>query len=309
MEPPVSDDAAVGASGAPDATDDEDDSADVPSILSLNPGRRATERYWLYYTPVWGAVTGVLMLGGFVEHWGDLACMIYGVALAAGAVAGPLLIRVPEERGVPLHRRAGVKLALSVVGLSFALNYSQTQFFFDVLHMHFGFGTRINIHNNPVFLYFLTVAYFSTYCVLCCATFRALRRIAARRRSRVIAAVAYVIAPMAMALLEALLNANPFTHTLFCYDDMRLVLTFGTLCYGMSFVFALPMWMAIDDTPGRNVRASSVVVWLFAAVYAQTLTLDFARHHLAPHVTTVLTEHNGLRDVGGASCLQPIVLP
>ena len=67
--------------------------------------------------------------------------MIYGVALMLGAVAGPLLIRVPEEAGVPLHRRAGFKLALSVTGLSFALNYSQTPFFFDVLHMHFGFGT------------------------------------------------------------------------------------------------------------------------------------------------------------------------
>ena len=120
--------------------------------------------------------------------------------------------------------------------------------------------------------------------------------------------VAYVIAPIAIAFLEGALNANPFTRTLFCYDDMRLVLTFGTLAYGMSFVFALPMWMAIDETPGRCVRASSVIVWLFAVVYAHMLTLDLMRYHVAPHVTTVLTGHNGLRDVG-TSCLQPIVRP
>jgi hypothetical protein len=265
--------------------------------LSPNPGKRATERYWLWYTPVWGGITALLMLGGFVKRWGDLECLIFGVALAAGAVAGPLALRVPEELGVPLHRRAGFKMVLSVVGLSFALNYSQTPFFFDVLHMHFGFNTHINIQNNPVFLYFLTVAYFSTYCVLCSITFRVLRHFAAP--------LAYVIAPLAMAFLETLLNANPFTKSLFCYDDMRFALWFGTLSYGVAFMFALPMWMAIDEEPGQRLRARAVVIMLFAAVYADLLLLDIVRHLVAPHFTKVLTNANGLRDFG-TSCLQPI---
>src|SRR5262245_41287279 len=57
--------------------------------LSLHPGKRVTERYWLLYTPVWGTIAAVLMLGGFVERWGDLECMIFGVSLAAGAIGGP----------------------------------------------------------------------------------------------------------------------------------------------------------------------------------------------------------------------------
>ncbi len=272
--------------------------------LSTNPGKRATERYWLLYTPVWGLITAVVMLGGFAERWGDLECLVFGFALAAGALAGPLLQKVPEEAAVPLHRRAGFKMALSVTGLAFALNYSQTPFFWDVLHMHYGFGTRINIQNNPVFLYLVSIAYFATYAALCCATFRALQRFAAGRR-RVFAASAYLLAPLAMAMLETGLNANPFMKSLFCYDDLKLMLWFGTLVYGMAFVLALPMWMAIDEVPGRRVRAFSVVTWLFAAVYADVLILDFARYHIAPHFTHVVTGANGLRDFG-TSCLQPI---
>jgi cycloeucalenol cycloisomerase len=271
----------------------------LADLLSRHPGKRATERYWLLYTLVWGGITALLMLGGFVERWGDLACLGYGVALAVGAVAGPLAIRVPEERDLPLQRRAGFKLTLSVVGLAFALNYSQTPFFFDVLHMHFGFHTTLNIQHNPVFLYFLTVAYFSTYCVLCAMAFRALRRFSI---------AAYLIAPLAMAFLETALNANPFTRRLFCYDDMRFMLSFGTLSYGLAFIFALPMWMAIDETPGQSLRARSVLVMLGAALYADLFVLDLLRHYVAPHFTTVLTGANGLGDVG-PSCLQPSVRP
>jgi len=271
--------------------------------LASHPGKRAVERYWLLYTPVWGAITAVVMLGGLAERWGDLECMLFGLALAAGALAGPLLLRVPEERGQPLHRRAGFKMALAVTGLAFALNYSQTPFFWDVLHMHYGFATDLTIQNNPVFLYFVSIAYFSTYCVLCCVAFRVLRRLARGRRAA--AAAAYLVAPLAMAFLETALNANPFTRTLFCYDDLPLTLWFGTLAYGAAFVYALPMWMAIDETPEQRVPAPMVVIFVLAVAYADLLTLDLLRYHVAPHVTTVVEGANGLRDVG-ASCLAPI---
>ncbi len=276
-------------------------------FLATHPGKRATERFWLLYTPVWGAISAVVMLGGFAERWGDLECMIYGVGLALGAIAGPLVFRAAEDRAVPLHQSAAFKMVLSVTGLALGLNYSQTPFFWDVLHMHYGFGATITIQNNPVFLYFVSVAYFATYAVLCAMAFRALRA-ALEGRGPVQRASAYVVAPMAMALLETVLNANPFMKSLFCYDDMALMLWFGTLSYGVAFVFALPMWMAIDEAPGRSLRAPMVVVFLFAALYADVLTLDVLRYHVAPHFTTVVEGANGLRDFG-TSCLEPITAP
>jgi hypothetical protein len=257
----------------------------------------------LLYTPVWGGISAIVMLGGFAERWGDLECMIYGVALALGAMVGPILVRPKEERAIPIHRTAGFKLSLSVFGLAFGLNYTQTPFFWDVLHMHYGFNTQINIANNPVFLYFLSVAYFSTYCALCCICFRMLRSFF-RRSPRFASALAFAIAPFVMAFLETALNANPFLESLFCYDDLSFMLWFGTIAYGAAFVFALPMWLAIDERPGVRTRTFMVVVWLFAALYADLITLDLLRYHVAPHVTTVEPGANGLRDFED-SCLQP----
>ena len=199
-------------------------------------------------------------------------------------------------------------MSLSVVGLSFGLNYTQTPYFFDVLHMHYGFRTTWNIQNNPVFLYFVTVAYFSTYATLCMMSFRVLRA----RAPRALRPLAWVVAPMAMAFLETILNANPFIATLFCYDDLELMLGFGTLSYGVAFVFALPIWMRIDESvgaesPGEGVSPGpgTVLLWLGAALYADLLTLDLLRYHVAPLLTEVVPHANGLRDVA-TSCLEPI---
>ena len=270
-------------------------------LFSDNPAKRRTERYWLYYTPVWGMISAVVMVGGFAERWGDWQLMVYGFVLAAGAIAGPLWIRGEDEFDTPWYQRTSVKLMFSVVGLSFGLNYTQTPYFYDVLHMHYGFNTNINIRNNPVFLYFVTVAYFSTYCALTMMSFRAFRRLfgMGSAAGRVLA---YLLAPIAMAFLETALNANPFIRGLFCYDDLNFMLWFGTLSYGVAFILALPLWIAIDETPGDKISMWSVVLWLGAVLYADLVMLDLLRYNVAPHFTTVVEGAQGLGDFGN-SCL------
>lgn len=268
------------------------------SLLSPHPGKRATERYWLLYTPVWGAATGLVMLTGLAETWGDVECLLFGLLVAAGALAGPLLRRPEAERDLPLWHTAGFKMSLSVVLLAFGLNYTQTPFFFDVLHMKYGFQTTWNIRNNPAFLYLVTVAYFATYCALCAATFRLLRP-----RS---AAAAWVAAPVAVAFLETALNANPFMGRLFCYDDLPLVLGFGTLAYAVPFLLVLPVWMTTDERPDRAATPVwHVVAGVLAACYVDLLVLDLLRYEVAPHLTTVVEGAIGLRDYGPGSCLVP----
>ena len=263
--------------------------------LAESPAKRAVERWWLVYTPIWGAFAGLVMLTGWATTWGDVECMIFGVAIAAGAVLPPLLRPPPEERKRPLHQRTATKYIASVVALAFGLNYTQTPFFFDVLHMHYGFGVTWTLDRNPLFLYLVTVAYFATYAVLCTMAFRALRP-----RTR----AAWVLAPFGVAFLETLLNANPFMTQLFCYDDLGLALGFGTLAYGFSFVVALPMWMAIDERPGERLPLRMVFVFAAAALFADWLYLEVFRHGIAPWVTTVIEDAPGLRDYAG-SCLEP----
>jgi cycloeucalenol cycloisomerase len=268
----------------------------LEALFAPNPAKAAVERYWLMFTPVWGLGTGLVMVTGWAESWGDVACLLYGVLMALGASL-PAFRPHPSERGLPRHRRVGVKLVASVVVLSFGLNALQTPFFFDVLHMHFGFDVTFTLDRNPAFLYLVTVAYFSTYAALCMMALRALL-------PRV-GLLAWAIAPMAMAFLEAVLNANPFTRSLFCYDDMTLVLTFGTVVYGFTLMLALPVWMALDEAPGRPQGLGRAVVMMLAVVLADRAALDLIRATVAPHLTTVVEDAPGLRDYEGSCLVRP----
>jgi cycloeucalenol cycloisomerase len=268
------------------------------SWLAPHPAKAAVERWWLLYTPVWGAVAGAVMLSGWAESWKDLECLIFGVVLAVGALV-PMLRPHPSERAEPFLRRTSTKLCLSVVLFSFGLNYAQTPFFFDVLHMRYGFDVTWTIDRNPVFLYLVTVAYFATYAALAGVAFRVL---AAKIRGPALGWVPWTLAPIAIAFTETALNANPWLESLFCYDDLGFVLWFGTLVYAFSFVVALPMWMAIDEH-ANALPIRSVFVFVSAALFADWLFLELVRHHVAPLVTTVVDDAVGLREYAG--CLVP----
>jgi hypothetical protein len=271
--------------------------------LSSNPGKRTTERYWLAYTPVWGVVVAIVMLSGVGDRWGDFELITMAVVLAAGALVGPIVRRPASERGIPIHRSAAFKLGASVTGFAFLLNYGQTPFFYDVLHMHYGFHTSVTIRNNPVALYILTIPYFATYCALCLVAYRWVKSTLGGAPLFVRYA-GIALTPFGVAFLETALNANPFTRRLFCYDDMRLVFWFGTFAYGTAFCLALPVWLYVDERPHVEVGVWSVLVAVCATMYVDSLLLDVYRYHLAPHVTTVVEGAVGLRDYAG-SCLMP----
>jgi cycloeucalenol cycloisomerase len=283
-----------------------DDATGAPSlvasgILSAHPGKRSLEKLWLAYTPVWSGICGLIMLGGFAEQWGDLPLMLLGLSLAVPAVALSLWARAPEEAGRPFYDTAGFKLAFSVLLFSFLLNYTQTPFFFDVLHAHFGFHSTINIRHNPLFLYLMTVAYFSTYSVLLMVAYRFSQALLAHAPG-LVRLLAAALACILVAGLEAVFNANPFTRRLYCFDDVGFALWFGSLAYGLSFMFILPVWIGIDERPGQRMPWQHVVIGVLAAVYADSLALDFLRHHVAPRFTTVQDNAVGLGNVEG-SCL------
>jgi hypothetical protein len=270
----------------------------LDDVLSPDPRKRAVERTWLLYTPIWGTLAGIVMVGGFAERWGDLPLLLFGLVVGLAAVVLPILRRPSEDRDVPWYRSTATTMGLSVVLLAFGLNYTQTPFFWDVLHMHYGFPSTWVIDENPVFLYLLTVAYFATYAALTLMTLRGIRR-AFSAHPRWAAALGFSLAPMTMAFLETAMNANPFMKRLFCYDDMTLMLSFGTVSYGVAFVYALPMWFGIDERPGApRVPPGRVVIWACAALYADAITLDLLRYHVAPHVTVVETDAHNLRDFG-----------
>src|SRR5262245_33251042 len=90
--------------------------------------------------------------------WHDLGHMIFGVGVAAPIWIAPLL-------GPPGARQHALRFNLWVGAFAFLQNYFGTYLFFDVLGMEYHFQTAWEWNKTPVFLYFITVAYFTTYYV------------------------------------------------------------------------------------------------------------------------------------------------
>lgn len=254
------------------------------SVLAEDEGKRALERAWLIYTPAWGGAAAIVMLTGLAERWGDVELMAFGVVAMLGTFVAAWLSMPPSERARPIFERTAVKQALAVTALSFGLNYFQTPFFFDVLHMRYGFRATWVIERNPVFLYFLTVSYFATYSVLACIAMRGLARLSASWPWR---ALSVLLVACALAFLETLANANPFMTRLFCYGEPAMMYSFGTLAYGISLALAIPGWLWLDESKGARLSVLAAVGCTVLAVALDTAVVAGLRAWVAPSVTTV----------------------
>jgi len=281
----------------------ESDTGKRVRFMSGNPGKRATERFYLIYIPVWGIICGSVMLTDVAERWGDVQLMIFGVGLWLPVLLGPLLWRAPEDRGKRFWKLYGFKIHAWLFLFAFFGNYI-TFYFYEVLHMHYGFRTEWNVNNTPLFLYFLTVAYFSMYCVLLNIGYRFAASLLSGYASRWACSVLIIPVCFAVAALETALNANPFMKSLFCYDDMTFMLWFGTIMYGTYFIIALPFWFTIDERPGVETPWKNILVGILAAFLLIMIADELFKWVIAPHFTTVVNGAVGLRDFEG-SCLVP----
>ncbi len=271
-------------------------------VWSDNPGKRAAERLYLAYTPVWGAVCGVVMLGGLAERWGDGPLLALGLGLWLVLLAAGFVLRAPEDRGRPFYRLYHFKLAVFMAIFAFLGNYFGTRYFYEVLDMHYGFRATWNLNDVPVFLYPLTAVYFTTYSVLLCV---GLRAAASLSRGRAARAGALVVASLLLAGLETSLNANPAMKSTFCYGDMSFALWFGTLMYGSHFVIAGPCWHRIDERRGACTPLVEVVGSVLAAFMLVMCADEVAAKVAAPRFTTVVPGRVGVPGKQGPSCLAP----
>jgi len=272
-------------------------------FLSSNPGKRAAERFYLLYTLLWGSVSAAVMLTGAAESWGDAPLMIYGVGLWLPVLVVPLLWRAAEDRHKPFWKLYAFKMHACLFILAMAGSYV-TFYFYEVFHMHYGFRTSWNVNKVPVFLYFLTVAYFSTYFVLLFTGYRALRSLLPARAPRWAGGLMVVPVALAVTYLESVTHATPFMKSLFCYDDLGFMLWFGNPAYSVWFIITVSLWFRIDEEPGDDTPWSYVLLSSLAAVALILVANEFIKWVVAPHFTTVIDGAPGLRDYAG-SCLVP----
>ncbi len=272
------------------------------TLWSDNPGKRAAQRLYLAYTPIWGAACGAVMLTGLADRWEDVPLLAMGFGLWAVLLAAGFVLRADEDRGRPWYRLYHAKLSAFVAAFAFFGNYFGTRYFYEVLDMHYGFRATWNLNDVPVFLYPLTAVYFTTYSALLDVALRATTSSSSSRRVRVGALVA---CSLLLAGLETSLNANPSMKSSFCYGNLGFALWFGTLMYGVHFMIAGPCWHRIDERRGDDTRLGEVLASVLAAQMLIMCADEVFSRALAPHLTTVVPGRVGIPGKQGPSCLVP----
>ena len=266
---------------------------------SLSPSKSLAEDAFLYFTPIWTTLTGLIMVTGIAESWGDIELMTFGVSMAITTLIFALWYVGGSSSSSKLATDNVWIMYTGVAVLAFAMNYIQTPFFFDVLHMRYGFNVTWRIERNPIFLYFLTVPYFATYMAGGCKLYRFITSNNINALPPIV--VTFIVATL-LAFLETITNANPFSRRLFCYEDDWHALTFGSVCYGISFIFALPCWLHYGGVPENDdndknrrttkretrglLMAHAALVFLGVAVL-DGIALYFVKNYIAPSFTTV----------------------
>ena len=251
-------------------------------LLSSNPSKRWAELFLLAYSPVWIAVIGFCEVTHVFAHWSDAGHLAFGLALALPVWLIPLVWPGAADRGIPLASRHIVRFNFFIFVWTFLQVWFGSDLFFDFLGMEYHFNVRWLAHRTPVFLYFVTIAYFSTYYTLMQIIWRAFR-------TRFPGAPAFArlvflcLLGYAVAFAETSGMATKMMREYFLYRDKLFTLVVGSLCYGTIFVVTVPLVYRLDeDAQPDGTRtlpslfwdacAANTVVLIFYAVYAALIT-------------------------------------
>jgi hypothetical protein len=235
--------------------------------LSPNPDKQWTERTLLAYSPVWMGLVALVMFSGLLGRWGDFQLM----ALGLGMALGPFAMALSEGR--PHARR----YVLIVTLHAFVQVYFGSKLFFDAFGMeyHFRVSPRWIWNGSPLFLYFMTVAYFATYYVLMGIGWRAFTR-ARPQASRLERWAVRAVLCYAVAFAETASMAIEIMRPYFSYRDPAWVMRWGSICYGTLFFITLPQLTSLDEdkaTPEttwqlvRDALAANLLVLIIYELY------------------------------------------
>ncbi|MCS6911801.1 MAG: hypothetical protein RMK29_20815 [Myxococcales bacterium] len=224
------------------------------SLLADNPAKRRVEILLLGYSPVWMAIlAGVIFTRAF-SAWHDAGHLLLGVGLCLLPWLLPFL---PLEPGRPLGARYATKVTVFIALLSAVQNYFGAHLFFRGLGMQYHFPVRLVLNGTPLFLYFVTVAYFSTYFVLLQVALRAVDRWFPTA-PRLLWWTVLGVLSCSLAFAETYFMANDWLKDVFSYADKARTLKVGSLCYGSLFVVSAPLFIRIDEDPARPTPLAQV---------------------------------------------------
>ncbi|UQA58518.1 hypothetical protein [Polyangium aurulentum] len=214
--------------------------------FATNPAKAKTERLALVYSPIWMLLVAAVMFSGAFRGWGELEHLALGVGLALPVFLFPIVLPDETERALPLAQRHGFRWAALLLVFSLLQNYFGARLFFERFGMEYHFRVRWIANGTPIFLYFMTVAYFATYYALMQIGWRVFRtRFPSAPRAAAVlvrAALSY-----AMAFGETAAMANRHLSGYFSYSDPAFVMLWGSFAYGTIFFLTLPLFARLDE--------------------------------------------------------------
>jgi cycloeucalenol cycloisomerase len=208
--------------------------------------------------------------------------MAFGLALALPVWLIPLGWPPAADRELPFAERHSTRFNVFVATFTFLQVWFGSDLFFDFLGMEYHFGVTWTAHRTPLFLYFVTIAYFSTYYTGMQLLWRAFRT-RFPDAPGVVRLVVLCVLGYSVAFAETSGMATQYMREYFLYRDKHFTLIYGSLCYGTIFVISLPLVYRLDEEAQpdgkRTLRslfwdacAANTVVLIFYAMYAALIS-------------------------------------
>jgi cycloeucalenol cycloisomerase len=232
--------------------------------MAVSAAERWHERAVLAYTPIWMVAVATLMFSRAFAGWGDGGHLLIGAGLALPLWLLPFL----AERDRPFLERYATRFAAWIAVTTFVQAYFGSLFFFERLGMEYHFPVKLQWNGTPVFLYLMTIAYFSTYYTVLGIVVRTVPG----PRPLVAAVACY-----AVAFAETWFMASDLIKEWFFYRNRDFVQTWGSLCYGTVFFVTLPSFLDLRERPLRrgieSALAANLVVLILYELYGALIAL------------------------------------
>jgi cycloeucalenol cycloisomerase len=251
----------------------------------IQPSKYAYEMFALYYTPLWIACFGAIVVGQLYE---DFTATTYN--LVCGGLALPLVLQPilfssagfdSPDQNRPLMERYATKANVWLAVYSFIGNYWYTHYFYSVLKAEYTMpATRLN--NVPIAMFFATHFYFSTYHVFSNAMLRKVVTtfVPGLLRRLLFCSVVLVFSYFTAFMETLTISSFPY----YSFEDRDMAYTVGSAFYGIYFIVSFPAFyyfdQDIDNNGGKKITLWDTIVSSCGYGMMILTLLDFVRLNL-----------------------------
>ena len=219
-----------------------------------------------------------VMIHHLYRQWSDLEYLLFGAVLVLPLYAIPIIQDVLNHLSQPKIQpwfrwdRHIWKFNVAILVTTVLQAYFGSEIFFHVLGMKYKFssGKQFDWNGTPLFLYGMTVTYFSTYYVVLDIAWRVIQP-KLPREAHLIRLLALTILCSVIAFGEHLCHNTELIRDVFSYRDHHFTLTVGSVMYGILFVVTFPVFHALGE---RGNSTFTQVVWDVCAAMMIVLVID-----------------------------------